>query len=33
MRSYAYQQYQKFLKNKPTKNMWEEDARRLDANI
>lgn len=33
MRSYPWQQYQKFLKNKPFKNMWEEDARRLDANI
>lgn len=31
MRSYAFQQYQKFQKNKPCKNMWEEDLKKMES--
>lgn len=27
-KSYSWQQYNKFLQNKPAKNMWEIDAKR-----
>jgi hypothetical protein len=32
-KSYAWQQYNKFVQGKKAKNMWEEDARRLGRNI
>jgi hypothetical protein len=32
-KSYAWQQYNKFTQGKNTKNMWDEDARRLGRNI
>ena len=31
MRSYAFQQYQKFLKGKNFKNIWEEDLKKMEA--
>jgi len=27
-KSYAYQQFNKFLQNKPAKDMWQQDSRR-----
>jgi hypothetical protein len=33
MRSYAFQQFSKHASGKNAKNMWEEDARRLNCNI
>ena len=33
MRSYAYQQYQKFLKGKNAKNMWEEDLKNMESDF
>lgn len=30
MRSYAFQQYSKFLAKKPAKNMWIEDSKKLE---
>ena len=32
-KSYAWQQYNKFVQGKKAKNMWEEDARRLGRYI
>jgi hypothetical protein len=32
-KSYAWQQYNKFLQGKNAKDMWLEDARRLGRNI
>jgi hypothetical protein len=32
-KSYAWQQYNKFVQGKNVKNMWVEDARRLGRNI
>ena len=32
-KSYAWQQYSKFISGKSAKNMWEEDARRLGRPI
>lgn len=31
MRSYASQQFQKFVKGKPAKNMWDEDLKKMEA--
>jgi uncharacterized protein YifE (UPF0438 family) len=33
MRSYSFQQFSKLASGKNAKNMWEEDARRLNCNI
>jgi hypothetical protein len=33
MRSYAFQQYTKYVQGKNAKNMWEEDAIRFNLNI
>lgn len=32
-KSYAWQQYNKFLQGKNVKDMWLEDARRLGRNV
>jgi hypothetical protein len=32
-KTYAWQQYNKFVQGKNAKNMWTEDARRLGRNI
>ena len=32
-KSYAWQQYNKFIQGKNAKNMWVEDARRLGRHI